>query len=94
MKINLNNKIIYIIIILLIIILYFHRLELASFVYILLNMTINNLESLNNYLKDYLFSDISIEDNSTIEISDSNKLIDNTDIVYTKTYTESTPIYK
>lgn len=55
MKNNLNNKIIYIIIILLfIIILYFHRLELASFVYILINMTINNLELLSNNLKDYL----------------------------------------
>jgi hypothetical protein len=95
MKNNLNNKIIYIIIILLfIIILYFHRLELASFVYILLNMIINNLESLNNYLKDYLFTDISIEDNSPIEISDSNKLIDNTDVVNTKTPTEYTPLYK
>lgn len=94
MKNKLNNKITYIIIILLIIILYFHRLELASFVYISLNMIINNLESLNNYLKDYLFSEISIEDNSPIEISDSNKLIDNTDVVNTKTPTESTPLYK
>jgi hypothetical protein len=57
-------------------------------------MTINNLESLNNYLKDYLFSDMSIEDRSTIETSDSNKLIDNVDAVNTKTPTESIPLYK
>jgi predicted transcriptional regulator YheO len=68
-----KNKIILIwIIILIIIAAYYYQLELASIAYLCINMLINNLEHLSNYLKDYLEIDSPIK-----EVSADNKLIDN-----------------
>jgi hypothetical protein len=76
----------------LIIIIYYYQLELASLLYLGINVLINNLESISNYLKDYLEIDNPIK-----EISEDNKLIDNnlnkSSITIDETK-ESIPFYK
>jgi hypothetical protein len=99
-----KNKIILIIIIILTVIAaYYYQLELATIAYLGLNILINNLESISNYLKDFLGNDVTsvpnIEDNSIIEVSENNKPLDtnldkSTILPYTITTEEITPFYK
>jgi hypothetical protein len=72
-----------IITILLIIMVYCYQLELATFLYILINILINNLESISNYLKDYLEIDniLTTENDSIKEVTVDSKILDNNSII-------------
>jgi hypothetical protein len=74
-KNNLNLTPIIFVMFLLIITIYYYRLELASLLYLGISILINNLESINSYLKDYLEIDNPIK-----EISEDNKLLPNTNL--------------
>jgi hypothetical protein len=97
MKKNLNLTLLIFSIFLLIIIIYYYQLELASLLYLGINVLINNLESINSYLKDYLEIDNPVtEDNSIKEISEDldNNLNKSSITININHIDESIPFYK